>query len=97
LEGQEDSLVFFSIIVSQNVKSGQAEGIPFPLGFNGASRDLVSLLIWVWIWIGFGFGLGLDLNLSFSLVLDLSLSLGSGLDSDLDSDWRVKLINFLKT
>jgi hypothetical protein len=87
LEDQEDSLVFFSIIVSQNVKSGQAEGIPFPLGFNGASRDLVSLLIWVWIWIGFGFGLG------------LSLSLGSGSDSDLDLDldWRVKLINFLKT
>jgi hypothetical protein len=74
LDDQEDSLVVSSIIFSQNVKSGQAEGIPFPLGFNGASRGLVSLLFWVWIWIefefefgfrfgsGFGFGLGSQID-----------------------------------
>jgi hypothetical protein len=33
LEDQEDSLVFFSIIISQNVKSGQAGGHTFPTGF----------------------------------------------------------------
>ena len=54
MEDQEDSLVFFSIIVSQNVKSGQAEGIPFPLGFNGGLS-------------GFGFFVVLGLDLDFDL------------------------------
>lgn len=69
LEDQEDSLVFFSIIISQNAKSGQAEGIPFPLGFNGASRDLVSLLFWVWIWIEFGFEFGFGFGSRFGFGL----------------------------
>jgi hypothetical protein len=76
LEDQEDSLVFFSIIVSQNVKSGQAEGIPFPLGFNGASRDLVSLLFWVWIWIWIGFG--------FEFEFEFGFGFGFGLESQID-------------
>jgi hypothetical protein len=67
LEDQEDSLVLSSIIISQNVKSGQAEGIPFPLGFNGASRDLVSLLFWVWIWIWIGFGFEFEFGFGFGL------------------------------